>query len=266
MAITTLDGVVAGCELPQYFIKTNSYGVSTRVGSLFPSLGIPGAAVVSTAGLGGEALTSYPGQIPFTNPPAGQKAYVARLAIAPRSATTVTLCDRVWHNSGFDTTIPTTPQNFTGCPNFDRDVNNAVGVGEGIFVGIEYYSATIVSTVNVNMTYTNSAGVSGRTATANLPNSGGVGLFTPFVLQGSDSGVRSIQSASMAAAAPSATVSFVAYRPITTVGASSDGSATVIDPLTGGLPEIFNDSVLFFVMHSSAPNNPVSGSITFANV
>ena len=262
MAITTLDGVIAGCEPPQFFLKTVSYAVNTRTGSLFPSLGIPGGALTSTAGLGGEALTSYPGQIPFTNPPVGQKAYVARLALLPRAQVALTLCDRVWHNSGFNVTT-TAVQNFTGCPNFNRDVNNAVGVGEGIFVAIEY-EVGIPTTVNVNMTYTNSAGVTGRTATANLPNSGNLGLFTGFTLQGNDTGVRSIQSASMASAAVAGTVSFVAYRPITVINALADSSATVIDPLTGGLPEIYNDSVLFFIMTSNSASVPVAGSITFA--
>ena len=263
MAITTLDGVIAGCEPTQYFFKGTTYGVNTRSGSTFNAVGIPGAAVISTAGLGGEALTSYPGQIPFTNPPAGQKAYVARLAVAPRTTVATVLCDRVWHNSGFNVTT-TAVQNFTGCPNFNRDVNNAVGVGEGIFVGIEYYTTGIATTVNVSMTYTNSAGVTGRTATANLPNSGGVGLFTGFSLQGNDTGVRSIQSASMGAAAAGGTVSFVAYRAITVVSSLADTSATVIDPLTGGLPEIFNDSVLFFIINGASAGAPLSGSITFA--
>lgn len=263
MAITTLDGVIAGCEPPQYLLKYVTASPNTRSGSSFNAAGIPGAAVVSTAGLGGQALTSYPGQIPFTNPSAGQKAYLARLAVVPRAQTVFTLCDRVWHNSGFNTATASV-QNFTGCPDFNRDINNATGVGEGIFVGIEVYSTGIVSTVNVNMTYTNSAGVTGRTATANFPNSPGIGHFAPFTLATGDTGVRSIQSANMAVAAGAATVSFVAYRPITIIGNSRQDSAIAIDPLTGGLPEIFNDSVLFFIMNSSAMPFGFSGSITFA--
>lgn len=263
MAITTLDGVIAGCEPAQYFLKNITASPNTRTGSSFNAAGIPGAAVVSTAGLGGEALTSFPGQIPFTNPPAGQKAYLARLAVAPRAQTVLTLCDRVWHNSGFNTTT-TSVQNFTGCPNFNRDINNATGVGEGIFVGIEVYSTGIVSTVNVNMTYTNSAGVAGQTATANFPNSPGIGHFAPFTLATGDTGVRSIQSANMAAIAGAATVSFVAYRPITIIGVNRDSSAFAIDPLTSGLPEIFNNSVLFFLMNSNPMPFPLTGSITFA--
>jgi hypothetical protein len=263
MAITTLDGVVAGCEPMQYFFKNVTYGVNTRSGSTFNMTGIPGAAVISTAGLGGEALTSYPGQIPFTNPPAGQKAYVARLAVAPRTTVALTLCDRVWHNSGFNVTT-TAVQNFTGCPNFNRDVNNAVGVGEGIFVGVEYYSA-FPSTASISITYTNSAGATGRVgSTGNLNSSLTTTGFAGFALQGNDTGVRSIQSASISAAAASGTVSFVAYRPITVISTLADTSATVIDPLTGGLPEIFNDSVLFFVMTTASASAALSGSITFA--
>lgn len=261
MAITTLDGVIAGCEPPQYFLKVPTYSINTALGSLFNSSGIPGAAVFSTAGLGGEALTSYPGQIPFTNPSAGQKAYVARFAVAPRSTSVLTLCDRVWQNSGFNVTT-TAVQNFTGCPDFNRDVNNAVGVGEGIFVALEL-QVGVGSTVNVSITYTNSAGVTGRTSLVRISNFGGNGLFLPFPLQAGDTGVRSIQSASIAAAQVSGAMSFVAFRPITIVGSTAETSANVIDPLTGGLPEIFNNSVLFLVTNQPSAIGPVSGSITF---
>jgi hypothetical protein len=67
-----------------------------------------------------------------------------------------------------------------------------------------------------------------------------------------------------ATSGPSGTVSFVAYRPITVISTLADTSATVIDPLTGGLPEIFNDSVLFFIINSASATASVSGSITFA--
>lgn len=262
MAITTLDGVIAGCEPAQYFFKYVTAAPNTRSGSTFNAAGIPGAAVISTAGLGGEALTSYPGQIPFTNPPVGQKAYLARLAIAPRAQTVLTLCDRVWHNSGFNVTT-TAVQNFTGCPNFNRDINNATGVGEGIQVGVEYYAA-MASSASISITYTNSAGVSGRTGSTGGLNTGMTTCsFAGIQLQTGDTGVRSIQSASISAAAASGTVSFVAYRPITIIGVNRDSSAYAIDPLTGGLPEIFNDSVLFFTMSSSSAPFALTGSITF---
>jgi hypothetical protein len=261
MAITTLDQVIAGCEPPNYFFKNLIISPGTRSASSFNTPGIPGTAVISTAGLGGEALTSYPGQLPFTNPPAGQKAYLARLAVSARTRATFTLCDRVWHNSGFNVTT-TAVQNFTGCPDFNRDINNAVGVGEGIFVGVEYY-APLASSAAFSITYTNSAGVSGRTgSTGGLNTAMTTNGFAPITLQTGDLGVRSIQSASFSVAAASGTVSFIAYRPITIVGNMLDTSTNAIDALTSGLPEIYNDSVLFFIMNgvSSASLN---GSITF---
>lgn len=79
MAITTLDGVIAGMQPPQDFLKV---GVTMEAAGVFYTHfyrpGRPGAAVAPTPGLAGEALTSYSGQIPFTNPVSGN-TYLARL-------------------------------------------------------------------------------------------------------------------------------------------------------------------------------------------
>lgn len=259
MAITTLDGVVAGFQTPQYFAKAGTGGVAGRFTSFFNANGIPGRAAISTAGRGGQTLTSYPGQIPFTNPPVGQKSYLAKFLCGTRDNGTFMLCDRVWHNSGFDVTT-TGSQAFTGCPNFDRDINNATGVGEGIYIGVEYYSA-INSTATINVTYTNSAGDTGRTGTTGLNASMTTTNFQPFTLAAGDTGVRSIQSAAITAAAASGTLSFVAYRPIALVGAVSSNASASIDALTSGFPEIYNDSVLFVIGIGAAGNVSLVGSL-----
>lgn len=79
MAITTLDGVLAGALPPVTFMKAATPTlVAGRPHSLFYLAGMPGAAVAPTPGLAGAALTSYAGQLPFSNPPSGN-SYLARL-------------------------------------------------------------------------------------------------------------------------------------------------------------------------------------------
>lgn len=79
MAITTLDGALAGMKYPREFTKAATPAlVVGRPHSLYYLAGMPGAASAPTPGLNGEALTSSTGQIGFTNPPGGQNTYLAR--------------------------------------------------------------------------------------------------------------------------------------------------------------------------------------------
>jgi len=122
MAILTLDGALAGMQYPREFIKTvTGILVSGRSHSLFYLAGMPGAAVAPTPGLKGAALTTYAGQIPFTNPVSGN-TYLARLQAMATQAGSLLLCDRLWHNSGFTITA-TTPQ-IIGNPVVSSSVAN----------------------------------------------------------------------------------------------------------------------------------------------
>lgn len=100
MSITTLDGVIAGMTAPQEFYKVGAGTlVVGRMYSLAYAAGLPGAMTTPAPGIQGISLSSYAGQIPFTNPGAGN-TYMARLAAESTQAGVLLLCDRVWHNSG----------------------------------------------------------------------------------------------------------------------------------------------------------------------
>jgi len=104
MAITTLNGALAGMQYPRDFIKeVTGTLVAGRPHSLLYLAGMPGAGVAPTPGLKGAALTSYAGQIPFANPASGN-TYLARLAAQATQAGQLLLCDRLWHNSGYTIT------------------------------------------------------------------------------------------------------------------------------------------------------------------
>lgn len=107
MAITTLDGAIAGMQYPKDFSKAvTGTLVAGRLHSLFYLAGRPGPAAAPTPGIKGARLTSYAGQIPFANPLSGN-SYLARLQGQATIAGSLLLCDRLWHNSGLNVT--TTP-------------------------------------------------------------------------------------------------------------------------------------------------------------
>lgn len=110
MAITTLDGVIAGMKAPVPIIKagvTMAAAGAMRGYTPWYVAGNPGASTATSIGINGEAATpalaSTGGRLPRTNPGSGN-AYLARLAIQTSVIGTLWLIDRVWQNSGLSVT------------------------------------------------------------------------------------------------------------------------------------------------------------------
>jgi len=104
MAITTIDGLLAGMTGAQEFYKIGAgTQVVGRMYSLAYATGLPGAMNAPAGGLQGLGLTTKAGQLAFTNPGAGN-SYLARLAAECANNGTLLLCDRLWENSGNSST------------------------------------------------------------------------------------------------------------------------------------------------------------------
>lgn len=262
MAITTLDGVIAGMQYPREIIKAVSGTmVAGRPFSYFYTAGQPGAAVPSTAGVAGEALTSYPGQLPFTNPVSGN-TYLARFAAQTTAAGTLVLADRLWHNSGL-TITSTSPQtiNSVGFP--PRDDLGASN-GDGIIIGVEVTSTVGAGTPTLTISYTNTNDVSGRTATNVVPTvaSSLIGTFYPIGLQAGDVGVKSVQTYTQSATWTSGSVCLVAYRILARLTQSAANTPVAIDALTGGFVRLHDNTVPFFIIKPAATtSSTVSGHV-----
>jgi len=263
MAISTIDGVIAGFKQPQFIWKeAGAATLSGRPYTPFYAAGIPSAAAAPTPGLNGTALTSYNGQIPFINPSSGQNTYLARFICVPTAqAGSTLLLDRLWHNSGISVTS-TTAQSITS-PTFPaRDANGSTN-GEGVYLGVEVSSATGAGTPTITVSYTNSDAtpVSGRTATNIFATSASspVGTFYPLGLQAGDKGVRSVQSITLSATWTSGTIHLVAYRPLVTLQNSGVGVCSPVDALTSGLVRMYDNTVPFILF---VPNTVTATGFT----
>lgn len=248
MAITTLDGVIAGMRPPEDFLKVG--GTMEAVGvhhSLFYTSGRPGAAVAPTPGLSGEALTSYAGQIPWVNPVSGN-SYLARLQASASQIGCLLLLDRLWHNSGIVVTTTTAQTiNSVAWPARDRDGTTN---GENVLVAIEISTATTNGSAitNTTMSYTNQAGVSGRTATiASFPATAVAGTFVLFQLQAGDTGVQSIQSITLGTSYGGGVIRLVAYRVLARLELPVVNTGAGIDALTSGFVRCYDNTVPFLV-------------------
>lgn len=248
MPITTLDGVLAGARPPITFMKAVTPTlVAGRPQSLFYLAGMPGAAVAPTPGLAGAALTSYAGQLPFSNPVSGQHSYLARLQGQATIAGTLILADRLWHNSGLDLTL-TTAQTINSLAWPARDANGTSN-GEQVLIGLEVTTATGSGTPTLTMTYTNQAGTTGRTATNVVATAATspIGAFYPMGLQAGDTGVRSVQSFTLSATWTSGAASLVAYRELARLELTASNIPAAIDAVTSGFPRLFDNTVPFLI-------------------
>jgi hypothetical protein len=246
MAITTLDGAIAGMQIPQTIYKIGGTQEASGHYSHFYSSGVPGAAAAPTPGVAGAALTTYAGQIPFTNPVSGN-SYLARLAVSASLPSTFYLCDRLWHNSGLSATSASAQTvNSVAWP--ARDANGSTN-GEGILVGVEHSVLGGSGTPNLTLQYTNSAG----TASRNTPSlvaltTPQVGTFEVFALQAEDTGIRSIQAGYTASATrTSGTFHLVAFRILATIHTPVANVGAAVDALTSGFPRLYDNTVPFLV-------------------
>jgi hypothetical protein len=147
---------------PQPFIKIGAATVAGRFYSPFYVTGFPGAAATPAPGLAGAALTTYAGQLPFSNPITGN-SYLARFSAVSSATGRLMLCDRLWHNSGIATNS-TAAQTVNSVTWPARDALGNTN-GEDVLVGVEVTAAT-TNNSNCTMSYTNSAGTAARTSVA----------------------------------------------------------------------------------------------------
>lgn len=256
MAITTLDGAIAGFRVPQPIVKTGITMAAvggTRGYTPWYAAGIPGASTATAIGINGEAVTpalaSTGGRIPRTNPVSGN-AYIGRFAMSASAAGTLWLIDRVWQNSGLVVTS-TTAQAITPAALPARD-NNGSTNGAAIMAAIEWSATGGAGTPTVTLTYTDQDGNAGATGTFTGVASPPVGTFEVFTLAAGDTGVRAPTSFIQSATRTSGTMHLVLFRVLAQVDVSLANVSSAIDALTSGLPQLYNDTVLQFVWFPTA--------------
>lgn len=204
--------------------------------------GFPGAWSPGTPGINGRVTdgttSSDNGCIPIKNPSTGAN-YLTELQMTSSIAHLHLFFDCLWVNTGIAVTT-TTAQNITTPTLPARDVNGTTN-GEGCMI------AMLTTTANTNaavisgatVSYTNSNGTSGRTATlsaivgSQIPATPVIGTLIWFNLAAGDKGVMSIQSITLGTSLGAGAVSLMITRDIATIGttaASINVSRNIISP------------------------------------
>lgn len=268
MAITSLDGIIAGVKPPQFFTKSGSNNTVTgKPYSFWGIAGVPGAGSYDTT-LAGIALSSTSGlvngQIPYYNAAAGKQMYLARAVGLSSASGIMFICDRLWHSGGL--TITSTGLQTVNSATWPARDNNGTINGEGILIGVESSTTLGAATPTFTMTYTNSAGTGSRTATNQTPTSSAAtaGNFFMMALQAGDIGVKSIQSFQMSASYVSGTINLVAYRVLAVLEQPVSNLGVSADPVTGGMVKLYDGTVPFIIqLPGSVANVRISGQLIY---
>lgn len=257
MAVTSLDGIVAGLLPPYDF---NKVAVTAKAAGTYHSsillAGIPGAAAAAASRTLASpgSLTSYAGSVPFPAAVGGKNVYLSNFEVScGANVGAVALWDRLWQvdtvASGIVVTT-TTAQTITPGTLQARDINGSSN-GEGIMAALEVQTATTNGSAiaNMSLSYTNSAGTSGRTAGMlySFPATAVAGTIVPFTLQAGDTGIRSIQSITLGTSLVTGTVSLICYRQIVTIGTPLANLSYAKDAIGMGLPRMYDSSCPFIV-------------------
>lgn len=232
--------------------------------------GFPGSFTIGTPGVGGRALTysgeSGQGLLNWTDPASGKRNFLTGFVAAASGTGVLWLCDLLWINTGLVVTT-TTAQTVTSAAFPARDLDGTAN-GRGVQVAVLVTGATTNAgaITNMTMSYTNSNGVSGRTATvSSFPATCTQGSLVFFQLQAGDRGVKSIESVTLGTSLVSGSISIVALRRLAAAGA---GTAWVCNPELspaerGAGVELFNDTCLMpMIRPTSATTYNCDGIIT----
>ena len=255
MAITTLDGVIAGAKPAMPFVKTGA--TMSAIGGVrgytfWYVAGVPGASVATTVGINGEAVnsattsaTTIAGRIPRTEAVSPAKAYLSRLGVTASQPGVLMLIDRLYHQSSIPASnTVATPITAPALPPRDR---NATANGTAVMAAIEWSAAGGAGTPTVTLTYTNSAGATGKTGTFTAVTTPTAGTFEIFTLAAGDIGVQAPTSFVQSATRTSGTMHLVLFRIIAQLEITAANIGNAIDALTAGMPEIYPFSVLQLV-------------------
>lgn len=243
MAITSVNGIVAGLLPPEEFMKV---GAATEAAGVLHSFaytaGKPGAMTAASSGVNGAVLTTKSGQIPFSNPASGN-TYLVMLEACATTNGTLLVVDRIWENSGL--TVTTTTAQAITTPTWPARDSNGATSGDDILVGVEVVTATTNASAITNMTlnYTNSSGTATRTGKiTSFPATAVAGSFIPFQLASGDNGIQSIQGITLGTSLVSGAISLVAYRVLASIGMLANITESK-DWQQLGMPRLYDNTV-----------------------
>lgn len=216
------DGRSVTIQKPSTAPDAIGYWYCTSKDAGFPGAWSPGTPGINGRNTDGTTAADY-GCIPIANAAVGAN-YLTELNMTSSVAHTSYYFDPLWVNSGLVVTT-TTAQAITMGALPPRDINGTSD-GQGCVIALLCTTASGLAAVasNATVSYTNSDGTAGRTATltaivgSQAPATPVIGTMIWFNLQGADRGVRSVQSITLGTSWVSGTITLMIVRDIGSIG------------------------------------------------
>lgn len=237
--------------------------------------GFPGAWAPGSPGVNGRTTdgtqAADAGCVPIRNPSGGGINFLTNLIASITVANYVMLFDALWVNSGIAVTTTTLQAIASGILPA-RDVGGSVN-GEGLMIGLLFTAAATnaAAIANTTVTYTNSDGVAGRTATlanlvgAQIPATPTVGTIVWFMLQAGDKGVRSIEGITLGTSLVTGSVSLLIARQLAAapVAIANVGQSFPSEQAPG--IRVYNGTCALLCIQASSVTAPtVTGQVNIA--
>ena len=193
----------------------------------------------------------------------------ARISTSTLSAASMIVVDLLNVNGGLNATLTTAQTTNLPTAALTRYTS-----GEGVMAGIVVYTIIGTTATTITISYTNSSGVSGRTSTATT--FGGsfyreVGFLIPIPLQAGDTGIRSIESVTLAATTGTVgNFGVCLFKPLSMISLESATGTMPLDSVStgciiGSLCEIHPDACLTFSA-LTAVNFGITGALILGEV
>ncbi len=261
MAITSIDGIVNGLGNNAQHLIINKASISTQVAGGFTSLwratGTPAqGAIPAAAAICNKSLT---GAFGFNNPSAGICSYIARLMmLSSNSATDVQVHDRLAHMGGLNGTLTTAQTVGVDASDSSLDLRRGDSAYSDVQWWLEWYTATGSTAVTATISYTNDAGVSGKTTTVSIAVSLAASRMLPIIGAGGEF-IKSIQSVTLSATTATAgSFGVTATRALCGLSLGLANSSVIGDWAAIGFPKVPDDSCLMLIM---IPGATTSGTL-----
>lgn len=222
--------------------------------SLWITAGQPGTGAAQGSVNGAVPTSATAGSFTFTNPGTGN-SYLAKFTAAGATTGTLILYDRLWHNSGMSPTT-LTAQSIT-----QPALTRPDALGADVELWMEVYTA-ITTAVTTTVSYTNQDGTAGQSATTTNVAASAVGQMFPFALAAGDTGVRSVQSATIGSTMTAGNWGLTLLRRLAEIPIGLVGVGNTYDVFALGMARIYDSaSLAMMVMATGTTFGPVTGSI-----
>lgn len=271
MAIGTMDQLVAGYIHYPVAVRKNA-ATATAAGiwhNTWYGAGTPGAGSAPTGALNGATFSSVaanPGALSIPGAVAGTVSYLVALrAVQGGNIGIIQIWDRLWGNVPV---VTTTGAQAVVSPTWPARDASASTSGEQVFLALECSAATgnVGAITNTTVSYTNTAGTAGRTATlSSFPATAAAGTFVLLSAQAGDTGTRSVQSITLGTSYVSGAVHLVAVRLVAEIHLPTANVGNAQSWTGLGMPAVWDNSVLTAVVLPTATAlSTWSGSLSYA--